>query len=279
MADWDKLQLSPSSSSLDSTSSNICCVRSILSQGGEGVEAEVKPISVQIVTTSCVFIPPCLLLLSIDRGGLIPRGGLGFWEGCLGSEWVSITLKLLFPPSSWIWATAHTQDTYMHASDHVTGDGCLHYEVFIDSLLKTWCRMAVTHSSDKHVCSSWQSRWAPRAAPNPDTLLVPSKLNPAVPPKKPQKLSWRFFFFFLFFCSTAPSSLYLSGEFPAVWPNHFKLPWGTFQSKVSQSSKRNQRKFFRCHRRNSDFQDDHVFMWFIRFDEWDVVQMSVILGI
>lgn len=43
------------SKSLDSTSTNICCVQSGFGQGGEGVDIEVKTISMQIVMTSCVF--------------------------------------------------------------------------------------------------------------------------------------------------------------------------------------------------------------------------------
>lgn len=41
----------------DSTSTNICCIQSGFGQGGEGVDAEVKPISMQIVMTSCVHSP------------------------------------------------------------------------------------------------------------------------------------------------------------------------------------------------------------------------------
>lgn len=45
--------------SLDSTSTNICCVQSRFQQRDEGVGCdEVKPISMQILVTSCVLPPP-----------------------------------------------------------------------------------------------------------------------------------------------------------------------------------------------------------------------------
>lgn len=121
------------------------------------------------------------------------------------------------------------------------------------------------HGDDSRLTEpAWQSRRAPRAALNLDTLLVPNKLNPATPPQKTPKLSWLFFLQH----STIKSQLYLSGAFPAVWPNDFKPPWATFQSKVSQSSKRNQTTFLGCHRRNSNFQSDHVVIWFKQLDDW-----------
>lgn len=43
-------------SSLGSTSTNICCVQSGFGHGSEGVDSEVKPISMQIVMTSCVLL-------------------------------------------------------------------------------------------------------------------------------------------------------------------------------------------------------------------------------
>ena len=56
---------------LDSASTNICYVQSGSGQSGEGVNAEVKPISMQIVMTSCVpsFLPrPRLFLGGASRG-------------------------------------------------------------------------------------------------------------------------------------------------------------------------------------------------------------------
>lgn len=51
--------ISPPSLSLDSTSTNICCVQSRFQQHDEGVGCdEVKPISMQILVTSCVLPPP-----------------------------------------------------------------------------------------------------------------------------------------------------------------------------------------------------------------------------
>lgn len=87
----DNVQLSsyPHPQSLDSTSTNICCVQSGFGHGGEGVDAEVKPISMQIVMTSCV--PPSS---SFFFSLLVELPG-GCWEGCLNSEWVSVTDKLL----------------------------------------------------------------------------------------------------------------------------------------------------------------------------------------
>lgn len=70
LAQTDNVQLSlspphtPPPPSLDSASTNICCVQSGFGQSGEGVDAEVKPISMQIVMTSCPPPPlPHLLLL------------------------------------------------------------------------------------------------------------------------------------------------------------------------------------------------------------------------
>lgn len=71
-------------------SANICCVQLDFVQGGVvgvGFGGGVKPISRQIVMTSCfhpsVFFSPHFM---------IPGG---CWEGCLSSEWVSVADKLL----------------------------------------------------------------------------------------------------------------------------------------------------------------------------------------
>lgn len=105
----------------------LCPVRLCAGWGGWGGGGVVKPISMQIVMTSCfhpsVFFSPHFM---------IPGG---CWEGCLSSEWVSVAGKLLcsqsvrFPPKSPQLMTLKT--IYTLTSNRIAG--------WCRILLQAWC--------------------------------------------------------------------------------------------------------------------------------------------
>lgn len=152
--------------SLDSTSTNICCVQSCFGQGGEGVDAEVKPISMQIVMTSCVHPPPLPVFFFFSLLVELPGG---CWEGCLSSDWVSVTDKLLSSQIPTIIITVDEPENNMCTGEHSHTIHTYTHQVYIQmhGYMHDWllrCTSLFIDSSLQQTSAPYGQDWWSRQA-------------------------------------------------------------------------------------------------------------------